>query len=77
MTVTVSHTMEMYIVNNENTLGLMVGEPNKCGFVRMNVMAVDYMKGGEPLLLNHQILAWNWREANKDDEDRFMVRLGI
>lgn len=66
----------MYIVNNENTLGLMVGEP-KNGFVRMNVMAVDYMKGGEPLLINHQILAFDWREANKTDEETFKIRLGL
>lgn len=65
----------MYIVKDENTLGLMVGQPHKSGCVRMNVMAVDYMKGGDPLLINHQVLAFNYREATKEDEERFKVIL--
>ena len=45
-----------FFVLNENTFGYTFDSPDE-HFVRLNVMAVDYMRGGDPLLLYNQILA--------------------
>ena len=69
----------MYIVVEENTLGYTIGNAEFGKTVRFIVMAVDYMKGGEPTMLEKEsvAVAGTYRLATKDDEERFMVRLGL
>ena len=64
-----------YIVKDENILGLLVSPLKKGKPVRINVMAVDYLSGGDPLLLDHQVTAHNYRLAKKSDEDKFKIHL--
>ena len=60
----------MYIVDKENALGYVVG--GRLGsFVRMVVVAVDYMRGGDPLLIGRSTLASDYREATEEDARRF------
>lgn len=74
MTVIVSHTKNMYIVADENTFGYTIGSVVN-GCVRMVVMSVDVPNGGDPLMINRTMLAVNFRQATKEDGDRFGVRL--
>ena len=68
--------MAKYIVNEENTLGYPIGEVDqKTGFVSMVVMAVDLINGGDPMKINRSTMATNWREAVREDEDRFKVHI--
>lgn len=64
-----------YIVKDENILGLLVSPLKKGKPVRINVMAVDYLSGGDPMLLDHQVTAHNYRLARKSDEDKFKIHL--
>jgi len=66
----------MYIVEKERLLGYTIGNPNENGFVRMSVLSVDVTKGGDPLLLHRTTLATDYREATKEDEERFLYKLG-
>ena len=78
VTVRISHAKHMYIVEDENVLGYTFDEKTKKrDFVRINVIAVDVLKGGDPILINHTILAINYRAATKEDEERFFIRLGL
>lgn len=65
----------MYIVRDENTLGYTIGEPSDGKPVRMVVMRVDIMAGGDPTLIDRETLAINYREATKEDEERFKIHL--
>lgn len=69
----------MYIVKDENTLGYTVGEAVFGKTVLFIVMAVDYMKGGEPTMIDREsvAVAGSYRKATKADEERFKVRLGL
>lgn len=62
-----------YIVDNENLLGYVTGNPNAANQVGMVVMAVDVLKGGEPLLIDREHMAANYREATKEDFEHFGV----
>ena len=74
----ISHAKHMYIVEDENVLGYTFDNLTvKRDFIRMNVIAVDVLKGGDPILINHTILAINYRAATKEDEERFFIRLGL
>jgi len=64
----------MYIVADENKLGYTIGKPSK-KIARMVVMAVDYIKGGDPTLIDRETLAINFREATLEDEQKFKVRI--
>ena len=68
----------MYIVRDENTLGYTIGSTESKN-LSIVVMAVDYMSGGDPTLIDHETLAaeGTWREATKEDEERFKVHLGL
>lgn len=63
-----------FIVLNENTFGYTFDSPYK-KFVRLNVMAVDSLCGGDPLLLYSQILACsdNRRVATVRDFSHYRV----
>lgn len=65
----------MYIVRDENTLGYTIGEPSDGKPVGMVVMRVDIMAGGDPTLIDRDTLAINYREATKEDEERFKIHL--
>ena len=67
----------MYIVKDENTLGYTLGNVIENKPVRIEVMSVDVLKGGDPLLINRTTMADNWRPATKEDEDRFRCFLGL
>lgn len=45
-----------FYVFKEHTFGYVEGDTNK-EFLRLWILAVDYMKGGEPLLLGNEVLA--------------------
>lgn len=62
-----------YIVEKESLLGYVTGEPNAANLVRMVVMAVDVPKGGDPILINREYLAADYREATKEDFEHFCV----
>lgn len=63
-----------YIVESENLFGYVIGEPNKTtGYVGMVVMAVDVEKGGEPTMIDREVLATAYREATKEDFEHFGV----
>ena len=63
-----------YIVESENLLGYVIGETNKItGYVGMVVMAVDVEKGGEPTMIDREVLATDYRAATKADFERFGI----
>ena len=74
MTVIVSHTKNMYIVADENTIGYTIGSVVN-GCVRMVVMSVDVPNGCDPTLIDCTTIATSFRPATKEDGDRFGVRL--
>lgn len=63
-----------FIVANENKLGYVIGKPseNNTG-VRFVVTAVDYVAGGDPLLIGRTTYALkkDIRPANEQDKQRF------
>ena len=65
----------MYIVKDENTLGYTIGTVRENKPVTMVVMRVDVEAGGDPLQIDRTTLAFNYREATKDDEEWFKVNL--
>ena len=65
----------MYIVKDENTLGYTIGTIRENKPVTMVVMRVDVEAGGDPLLIDRTTCAVNYREATKEDEERFQVIL--
>lgn len=65
----------MYIVKDENTLGYTIGMIRENKPVSMVVMRVDVEAGGDPLLIDRTTCAVNYREATKEDEERFKVIL--
>lgn len=64
-----------YVVVKENTLGYTF-DPDDKKFQRVNVLAVQYLKGGNPFLLNQQILARHeeLRPATDRDFEEFRIR---
>lgn len=65
----------MYIVEKERELGYTIGEPSENKPVSMVVIAVDVKNGGDPTLIDRSTLATDYREATKDDEKRFNVKI--
>ena len=65
----------MYIVERERLLGYTIGKPSR--FARMVVMRVDVENGGDSTLIDREVLASNYREATKEDEERFSIKLEI
>lgn len=63
-----------FFVLSENTFGYTFDSADK-DFVRLNVMAVDYMRGGDPLLLHNQVIAHanNRRLASIEDFKHFRI----
>lgn len=63
-----------FYVFKEHTLGYVEEDTNK-KFLRLWILAVDYMKGGEPSLLGEEVLVakQNLRLATLDDFTRFRV----
>jgi len=68
--------MKQYIVKDERELGYVLGI-NENGFARMEVMAVDVINGGDPVKIGRTTCATNYREATKEDEERFSYNLGL
>lgn len=64
-----------YIVANENKFGYIVVQGSLGA--SMVVMAVDYMAGGDPLLIGHRTYVPNdqIREATQSDKDKFNVHI--
>ena len=66
---------DVYIVHNENTLGYSHNySPDKVACT-MVVMAIDYMRGGEPTTIDRMVSVStaNARLATKKDFERFGV----
>lgn len=73
---TINYSNGDYIVADENKLGYLIGQPSESSVgVRYVVMAVDYMAGGEPSLIDRNtfVLKKNIRPAIKADGLRFGV----
>ena len=67
-----------YIVANENKLGYIIGTPSESGVgVRVMVIAVDVLAGGDPLLINRSTFALrkDTRLATSEDGERFCVSI--
>ena len=67
----------MWIVANEKLLGYTIGRPSAAGFIKMVVQRVDETKGGDPTLIDRTTLVMDYRKATKEDEERFLIRLGF
>lgn len=65
-----------FVVVDENTFGYTTDRTDK-SFFKVNVMAVNHLRGGEPLLLNHQILAYRERsrEATRKDFEDYKISI--
>lgn len=59
---------------NENTLGYVISKSD-C-LVAIAVIAVDYMKGGEPILINRETCGppSSFRKAEEKDKDTFKYK---
>lgn len=65
-----------YIVANENKLGYIIGTPSEDSTgARIAVIAVDYLAGGDPLLIGRSTFALkkDIRPATQEDGQRFNV----
>lgn len=67
-------TITTFIILKEGTFGYTRDFLDK-PFLRMNIMAVDVLKGGDPLLLDKQVLCspGDCRIATVEDFERFRV----
>lgn len=65
--------MNTYLIHNENTLGYSDDYEEGKQFCVMVVMAVDYMRGGEPTTIDRVVLVntANARVATKEDFEHF------
>ena len=72
------NSMAGYIVHNDNTFGYPISDSSK-QFFRLIVMAVDVEKGGDPTLIDREVLCnrENAREATAQDAERFKVRIAL
>lgn len=72
--------MAKYYIHNDNTLGYPLGADtinlSITPFFSMVVMAVDYMRGGDPTLIDRDVLvnSANAREATPSDLQHFKVQ---
>ena len=73
--------MAKYYIHNNNTLvyplGVDPGDLYSHPCFSAIVIAVDYMAGGEPTLIDREVLvnSANAREATPEDGKRFKVRI--
>lgn len=67
----------MWIVADEKLLGYTIGRPSAAGFTKMVVQRVDVAKGGDPTLIDRTTLVMDYRKATKEDEERFLIKLGF
>lgn len=63
-----------YVVMNENTLGYVIRKSD-CQ-ITIAVVAVDYMKGGDPTLINRETCGApsSFRKAQEKDKDTFLYK---
>lgn len=67
------------VVANENTLGTIRRVYGSSGTVSIIVMAVDYMSGGDPLLIGRETLVYedDIRMATSEDRDTFSYNFKV
>lgn len=65
-----------YVVYKDHTFGYLLSM-SASGAGTMAVMAVDYMSGGDPLVIDKTIsvLEKDLRQAGEEDYERFRVRV--